>query len=775
MKKILIVFLLCAIRLLSFAQPGVYPVTQNLASPTTLLQVGTGTGNTNGGGGLKVFGGIIPAIYADTAHANLISIINYPGAEIATGSGDSLWVRYNNKWNLISVATSTFGAIPTLDQVLTSGNISTQDAIVGAVIMSDFTTSLASGLLTIKSTTTSGNLKIGADNVGGGHSLNLEAPNVSGTNTIPISVNGNSANTTTGDIVSVTLTTTGTSGASTFNPATGALNIPNYATGSGGSVSLPSGSIAVAGSNNLINNTAVGKPQYDSTHKRMFNVKDIDSIALIKFNQDSVVWLQQGIIKNQGPFNFTIDSTFINPDDSTHDQVVQWGWNQNGGGGIYKYYPHDSAQLHWSMEQNYNNGVQHQFEVELESLTPKGGTIRHEAWNISRQNGSTYHESTVDVYEMRTTLNTLHPLYYSIAPRGGFAYVGAAAAMSITDTANARNDNFTIQVNPGGIPGNTITTSFGDFNWINKGLHFFNIEDSLYTEYSTSYLQTHFVSNSFDYKPSNGSALSITGEPNGAGAAGLVVFSFLSSGSFTNTYLGNSTFRFLMSDNPSDVACKFVTQGNTDRVDIFNSGNVGVGTVGTDNANGILQVSGGNLAIEGGNSILHVGSGSGVISEKTQAAAGTYNWNLPTTAGTSGQYLTSQGGGSSAMTWTTLPSTPVVVKSNYISGQTSAQTIVTTTSAAADTSYQINAYVDITALSAGVVTTFVTYTPEGASTPVTATFFTQGATSSTLVLGPSNYPPISIRCKASTTITVGTTVTVGTATYNAKSSIILTP
>lgn len=48
------------------------------------------------------------------------------------------------------------------------------------------------------------------------------------------------------------------------------------------------------------------------------------------------------------------------------------------------------------------------------------------------------------------------------------------------------------------------------------------------------------------------------------------------------------------------------------------------------------------------------GSSSGTITIQPQAAAGTYNFNLPTTAGTSGQVLTSGGGGSSPMTWSTL-------------------------------------------------------------------------------------------------------------------------
>lgn len=67
------------------------------------------------------------------------------------------------------------------------------------------------------------------------------------------------------------------------------------------------------------------------------------------------------------------------------------------------------------------------------------------------------------------------------------------------------------------------------------------------------------------------------------------------------------------------------------------------------------------------NSTVHVGSlpisgsSSGVVSILPQAAAGTYNFNLPITAGSAGQYLTSQGGSGSAMTWVTNP---------YATGQT---------------------------------------------------------------------------------------------------------
>lgn len=73
---------------------------------------------------------------------------------------------------------------------------------------------------------------------------------------------------------------------------------------------------------------------------------------------------------------------------------------------------------------------------------------------------------------------------------------------------------------------------------------------------------------------------------------------------------------------------------------------------------------GGDAALTYGSGALSVGSAgstlgtvavsgntSGTVTIKPQAAAGTYNFNLPTTAGTAGYVLTSGGGGSSPMTW----------------------------------------------------------------------------------------------------------------------------
>ncbi len=64
------------------------------------------------------------------------------------------------------------------------------------------------------------------------------------------------------------------------------------------------------------------------------------------------------------------------------------------------------------------------------------------------------------------------------------------------------------------------------------------------------------------------------------------------------------------------------------------------------------------------------GTTSGTITVQPQAVAGTYNFNLPTTAGTAGQLLTSQGGGASAMTWTTVAGTGTVTSVDVSGGTT---------------------------------------------------------------------------------------------------------
>lgn len=76
------------------------------------------------------------------------------------------------------------------------------------------------------------------------------------------------------------------------------------------------------------------------------------------------------------------------------------------------------------------------------------------------------------------------------------------------------------------------------------------------------------------------------------------------------------------------------------------------------------------LAGSGTGLIRLSGATSGTVAITPQAAAGTYNFNLPTTAGSAGQCLTSQGGGSSAMTWSACGGGITIGTSTITSGTT---------------------------------------------------------------------------------------------------------
>jgi hypothetical protein len=88
----------------------------------------------------------------------------------------------------------------------------------------------------------------------------------------------------------------------------------------------------------------------------------------------------------------------------------------------------------------------------------------------------------------------------------------------------------------------------------------------------------------------------------------------------------------------TNIAGEFSASGGTTNIaGLFSSGSVDLGQ--TSVQSGIMNF---------------FGSSSGKVTIKPQAAAGTYNFNLPTTAGSAGQALISQGGGSNAMTWGSL-------------------------------------------------------------------------------------------------------------------------
>ena len=98
-----------------------------------------------------------------------------------------------------------------------------------------------------------------------------------------------------------------------------------------------------------------------------------------------------------------------------------------------------------------------------------------------------------------------------------------------------------------------------------------------------------------------------------------------------------------------------VQAGTSTDYTITNNTLTGAGTALTDGGTGLRKTVAGNSGVSTNQFVSSLGlrgTTSGVVGINTQAAAGTYNFNLPTTAGTSGYVLTSGGGGSSPMTWT---------------------------------------------------------------------------------------------------------------------------
>lgn len=89
---------------------------------------------------------------------------------------------------------------------------------------------------------------------------------------------------------------------------------------------------------------------------------------------------------------------------------------------------------------------------------------------------------------------------------------------------------------------------------------------------------------------------------------------------------------------------------------------------------GVAGVSQGSLAL--------TGAASGTITIGVQSAAGTFNFNLPQTAGTSGQVLTSGGGGGAAMTWSANGIAAVAIQNANFNAAVNSSYCIDTTSGA---------------------------------------------------------------------------------------------
>lgn len=78
----------------------------------------------------------------------------------------------------------------------------------------------------------------------------------------------------------------------------------------------------------------------------------------------------------------------------------------------------------------------------------------------------------------------------------------------------------------------------------------------------------------------------------------------------------------------------------------------------------------GENGVTGGSIQFRSSTAGGAVIMQLAGSSGNYNFNLPLSAGTAGQVLTSQGGGSNAMTWTTISSGGFVTADNGLTAST---------------------------------------------------------------------------------------------------------
>lgn len=151
------------------------------------------------------------------------------------------------------------------------------------------------------------------------------------------------------------------------------------------------------------------------------------------------------------------------------------------------------------------------------------------------------------------------------------------------------------------------------------------------------------------------------------------------------------------------------------------------------------------------------GSGSGLVTIQVAAAAGTSNpLVLPTTTGTAGQALVTDGNNPQQLSWATVSGTPSVVAAVNRTGQTASIGTANIVASALAGVYRISYYMKITTAgsTSGSVTLTLVYTDEDDSTVVTYVVPTPAnATDSTSVVSGT----LIVDAKVSTAITYATT------------------
>lgn len=194
-------------------------------------------------------------------------------------------------------------------------------------------------------------------------------------------------------------------------------------------------------------------------------------------------------------------------------------------------------------------------------------------------------------------------------------------------------------------------------------------------------------------------------------------------------------------------------------------------TLGGTPSTALLQAASITVGWAGTLGISRGGTGLGTTPTNGKLLIGNgTNYTLANLTSTDGTVTVTNGAGTIDLSVTNNS----IVSSNQVSGATATVASLVTYTTPNDwiRVYDVSAMITVTAVSAGVLTTTLTYTDE-TSASRTISFFGMGATSAGLTTtGKSNFPIAGeIHCAPNTAITVTVTLTVGTATFNAGGTI----
>jgi hypothetical protein len=267
---------------------------------------------------------------------------------------------------------------------------------------------------------------------------------------------------------------------------------------------------------------------------------------------------------------------------------------------------------------------------------------------------------------------------YSIYINSGLSYFGGQIQSSIAtgtapfivaSTTNVANLNassingFTFQ-SPG--PIGSVTPSTGTFT--TTASQFINLKGSTSGIIN---IQPQAIAGTYNFNMPNTAGTNGQVLASGGGGTNPMTWITPTTGTVTSVAMSVPTFLSVSGSpitNSGTLAIGYsgvalpVINGGTGTTTSTGTGSVVLNTSPTLVTPVIGAATGTSLSVTGNvNSGTYTltGSSSGLVTIQTQANAGTYNFNIPNTAGTSGQVLASSGGGAAAMTWIT-PTTGTV-------------------------------------------------------------------------------------------------------------------